>query len=252
MIDAPKCCLDTSYDKSLIRLDVFLRQAGIGNRNTIRTMAQAGRISLDGKPIYDSSYRLNQKSIVSVDGQPIASHQKVTLMLNKPKGTVCTASAQEENSVFLILPEAYRHLFSIGRLDRDTTGLLLFTNDGVLCRSVIDPLNRIKKEYEVTVTQPFPPDAGRRFAEGIELESGAKCLPAEFFPHEDGMSADIRICEGKRHQIKRMVAALGTRVHSLRRTAIGNLRLPKQMKTGTWKILSDEEIQSIFDNSDLK
>ena len=145
-----------------------------------------------------------------------------------------------------LLPPELRHLFPVGRLDLDTEGLLLLTNDGVLCHRIIMPGSGVVKEYYAEVTGRFRPDTEARFREGITVDNHFRCLPARIEIAPDGASARIFVSEGKRHQVKRMVAAAGTRVRRLKRLAIGGLRLDPALAPGEYRPLTQEELALLF------
>ena len=207
-----------------IRIDRIIRGAGLASRREILALIQAGRVTVDGETVTAISQRFDPAQDVRLDGRPVVMEPPVTALL----------------------PPAYRSFFPVGRLDLDAEGLLLLTNDGDLCHRIIMPSCSVVKEYYVEVTGSFAPDTQARFLAGLEADNGLRCLPARIDIAPDGRSAHVFVTEGKRHQVKRMVAAAGARVRYLKRLAVGGLRLDASLPRGAYRILSDAEIASIF------
>ena len=231
---------------ALMRLDEIVRGSGKFTRKQIISLVNEGRVTVDGLPAEGISQKCSPDWDIRVDGEPVVMEPLLCLMLHKPAGYITATVSDREPPVTDLLPPEYRHFFPVGRLDMDSEGLLLLTNDGSLCHRIIMPACAIQKEYYIEVTGNFAPDTEARFREGIEADNGLQCLPAGIEIAADGRSAIVRVTEGKRHQVKRMAAAAGARVRYLKRLAIGNLRLDENLVPGQWKILSEEEIQKIF------
>jgi len=208
----------------------------------------AGRVTINGERAVGISQRCEPDWDVRVDGERMVMEPPVCLMLNKPAGYLSATESDKEPPLKALLEARYHHFFPIGRLDLDSEGLMLMTNDGGLCHRIIMPECRITKEYYIEVTGSFAPDTEERFRRGIEADNGLVCLPAEIKIAPDGRSAIVRVTEGKRHQVKRMAAAAGARVRYLKRLAIGGLRLDENLKPGEYRILKAEEIARIFEN----
>lgn len=230
----------------LIRLDRIIRGAGIATRKEIIELVREGRVTVNGELAEAISQRCDPAWDIRVDGTQVRMEPMVCLMMNKPAGYLTATVSEKEPPVTDLLPEQYRNLFPVGRLDLDSEGLLLFTNDGDLCHRVIMPVSEIVKEYYIEVTGTFAPDTKERVQAGIEVDNGLVCLPADIEIAPDGKSAHVFVSEGKRHQVKRMALAAGARVHYLKRLAIGGLRLDEQLKPGEFRMLTEDEIAKIF------
>ena len=229
-----------------IRIDRIIRGAGLAPRREILALIQAGRVTVDSETVTAIAQRFDPAQDIRLDGRPVVMEPPVCLMLHKPAGYLTATVSDKEPPVTALLPPAYRGFFPVGRLDLDAEGLLLLTNDGDLCHRIIMPSCSVVKEYYVEVTGSFAPDTQARFLAGLEADNGLRCLPARIDIAPDGRSAHVFVTEGKRHQVKRMVAAAGARVRYLKRLAIGGLRLDASLPRGAYRILSDAEIASIF------
>lgn len=234
---------------ALLRLDEIIRGSGKYTRKQIIALVNEGRVTVNGEPAEAISQRCEPEWDIRVDGERMEMQPFVCLMLHKPAGYLTATESGKEPPVTDLLEEQYRSLFPVGRLDLDSEGLLLLTNDGALCHRIIMPAEQITKEYYIEVTGAFRPDTQRKFREGLEADNGLVCLPAEIEIAEDGRSAHVWVTEGKRHQVKRMAAACGARVRYLKRLAIGGLRLDETLKPGEYRPLTEAEIASIFEKT---
>lgn len=231
----------------MLRLDEIIRGSGKYTRKDAIALVNAGRVTVEGEVAEAISQRCSPDWDIRVDGEPVKMEPLVCLMMNKPAGYLTATVSGKEPPLTDLLEEQYRHLFPVGRLDMDSEGLILLTNDGGLCHRIIMPAEHITKEYYIEVTGQFRPDTEQRFREGMEVDNGLRCLPAEIEISEDGKSAKVWITEGKRHQVKRMALAAGARVSYLKRLAIGGLRLDEQLQPGEYRPLSEDEIALIFE-----
>lgn len=227
------------------RLDVLLRRLGLGSRKEVHLLAAAGRVTVDGCAVTDASCRVPEGAAVAVDGQAVTEKPPVCLMLHKPAGVICATVSSEEKTVLDLLPPDCQTLLPVGRLDKDTTGLLLITDDGALCRRLIRPESGIWKAYRFTLARPFPAGAEAEFARGVTLENGETCLPARLALAKDRLSGTVWLREGKRHQVRRMAAAMDSRVRTLCRTAIGGLRLDESLAPGEYRPLTGAELEKL-------
>ncbi len=231
-----------------IRLDKILSDAGIASRREARELVKAGRVKVDGiiASSADSKYD-PEKVAVLVDGQPLDYRQFRYIMMNKPNGVLSATEDAGQETVIDLLPEALRRqeLFPVGRLDKDTTGLLLLTNDGSFSHSIISPKRHVAKVYRAAVTGVLDESDIEAFLEGMELGDGTKCMPAqlEIIRPSVGLAT---VYEGKYHQVKRMFAARGKHVTALHRISIGSLTLDDSLKPGQFRELSAEEKEKIF------
>ena len=237
-----------------IRLDKFLADMGRGTRSQIREMAKKGRISINGQPVKKTDLKVDpERDAVAVDGQPVAYVTHEYYMLHKPAGVVTATEDNLHRTVMDLLKTARKDLFPVGRLDIDTEGLLLITNDGELAHNLLSPKKHVDKVYLAHVSGGLPEDAVKRFEEGIKLEDGTMTLPAELKilkgagPEENAQEVLVTIREGKFHQIKRMFEALGCRVEYLKRISMGPLILDPNLEPGEYRPLTLQEEASIKD-----
>ena len=231
----------------VMRLDKLISDSGLVPRSLVKRLVREGRITVNGSAAENAAMHCDTDWDIRVDGVRAVWRGSVCLMMNKPAGYLSVTEDPDRSTVLDLLPEEYRHcgLFSAGRLDMDSEGLLILTNDGAFCHRVISPKSGIIKEYRIRVSHPFPQGAEQRFRDGIRLDDGSICLPAELIPDADRMGAIVRIREGKYHQVKRMALAEGTRVRYLKRISIGGLRLDAGLASGGFRELTEDEKRSI-------
>lgn len=232
-----------------IRLDKFLADMGRGTRSQIREMAKNGRISINGQPVKKTDLKVDpERDAVAVDGQPVAYVTHEYYMLHKPAGVVTATEDNLHRTVMDLLKTARKGLFPVGRLDIDTEGLLLITNDGELAHQLLSPKKHVDKVYFARVAGALPEDAAQRMAEGMTLRDGTPVLPAELaIDGTDGDETLVRLTirEGKFHQVKRMFEALGCRVIYLKRLSMGPLALDPELPCGAARPLTEQEIQAV-------
>ena len=228
------------------RLDKFLCDCGIGTRSQVKQILKSGRVAVDGKPEKDGSRKIDPNiSQISLDGDVLGAVGTVVLMLNKPAGFVTATEDKTEKTVMELLPEAYRKLDvkPVGRLDKQTEGLLLFTNDGELLHRLISPKNQVQKIYYARHEGQAQDADVQAFREGMTLRDETVCLPAVLEPIGPGESR-ITLCEGKYHQVRRMMAARQMHVTYLERQQEGSLTLG-DLPRGQVRLLTQEEIEAI-------
>lgn len=228
------------------RLDKFLCDSGVGSRSQVKLILKAGRVTVDGAIIRDNSRKIDpQKQMVCLDGGILGGKRRVVLMLNKPAGYITATEDPEAPTVMELLPENYRamDLKPVGRLDKATEGLLLFTNDGELLHRLISPKKEIPKVYYARHEGTASAEDLAAFAAGLELRDGTHCLPAVLEPVGPGESL-ITVCEGKYHQVRRMMASRGMHVLYLERRQEGILTLG-DLPRGAVRELLDSEIDEI-------
>ena len=193
------------------RLDKFLADSGAGTRSQVKLMLKSGRVTVDGCPEKDGGRKIDpQAQRICLDGEPVGARGRVVLMLNKPEGYVTATEDKTEKTVMELLPGGYRNLKPVGRLDKATEGLLLFTDDGDLLHRLISPKKEVPKVYYARHQGTASEADVRAFEEGILLKDGTKCLPATLQPIGPGESL-VTVCEGKYHQVRRMMASRGCR-----------------------------------------
>ena len=226
------------------RLDKFLCDCGAGTRSQVKAILKSGRVTVDGKPEKDSSRKIDPSvNQIFLDGERLGAVGTVVVLMNKPQGYVTATEDKTEKTVMELLPEAYKHLDlkPVGRLDKATEGLLLFTNDGDLLHRLISPKKQVPKVYYARHEGTAGEADVSAFAEGMQLRDGTKCLPAVLQPIGEGESL-VTVCEGKYHQVRRMLAAREMHVTYLERRQEGLLALG-DLPRGQVRQLSPEEVQ---------
>jgi len=228
------------------RLDKFLCDSGAGTRSQVKLILKAGRVTVDGRVEKDNSKKIDpEKQVVTLDGTVLGGRRRVVVMLNKPAGFVTATEDPVERTVMELLPQTMKHLDlkPVGRLDKATEGLLLFTNDGDLLHRLISPKKEVPKVYyakhEGTATREDVED----FAAGLTLRDGTVCLSAVLEPLGAGESL-ITVCEGKYHQVRRMMASRNMTVLYLERRREGSLTLGT-LPRGQVRELTEEEIAQL-------
>lgn len=229
------------------RLDKFLCDCGAGTRSQVKQILKSGRVTVDGIAERDNSRKIDpHKNRICLDGEVLTVIGRVVLMLNKPAGYVTATEDRREQTVMELLPEDMKHLDlkPVGRLDKATEGLLLFTNDGDLLHRLISPKKEVPKVYYARHEGTAGQDAVEAFASGLILSDGTKCLPAKLDPLCDGESL-VTVCEGKYHQVRRMMAACGMPVTYLERKEEGPLQLG-DLPRGAVRMLTEAEIDLLL------
>ena len=228
------------------RLDKFLVSCGAGSRSQVKDILKAGRISVDGKVEKDAARKVDPaKQAISLDGAPLQGKRRMVVMLHKPEGFVTATEDKKERTVMELLPEEYQHqeLKPVGRLDKATEGLLLFTNDGDLLHRLISPKKEVPKVYYARHEGQATQEDVQAFADGLTLRDGTKCLSAILEPMGAGESR-VTVCEGKYHQVRRMMASRGMTVLYLKREQEGGLTLG-ELPLGKTRELTQQEIADL-------
>ena len=228
------------------RLDKFLCDSGAGTRSQVKAMLKAGRVTVDGKVEKDNGRKINPASqVITLDGAVLGGKRRVVVMLNKPAGYVTATEDAVEKTVMELLPAEMRHLDlkPVGRLDKATEGLLLFTNDGDLLHRLISPKKEVPKIYYARHEGQAAQEDVDAFAAGLTLRDGTVCLPAKLEPIGPGESL-VTVCEGKYHQVRRMMASRDMTVTYLERRQEGSLTLG-DLPRGQTRELTEEEIRSL-------
>lgn len=228
------------------RLDKFLCDSGIGSRSQVKAILKAGRVTVDGKVERDNGHKVDPASQeICCDGRTLCGTRRVVLMLNKPSCYVTATEDPKEKTVMELIPEEYRHLEvkPVGRLDKATEGLLLFTNDGDLLHRLISPKKEVPKVYYARHEGQAAQEDVRAFADGLTLADGTLCRPAVLEPLGPGESL-VTVCEGKYHQVRRMMASRQMHVIYLERRQEAGLSLG-QLPRGSVRELTDVEIDGL-------
>ena len=228
------------------RLDKFLCDSGVGTRSQVKVILKSGRVTVDGKPEKDPGKKIDpQVHTICLDGERLGGMRRAVFMLNKPAGFVTATEDPVEKTVMELLPEEVKHLDvkPVGRLDKATEGLLLFTNDGCLLHRLISPKKEVPKIYYACHEGQADGEDVAAFAAGITLRDGTACLPARLEPLGEGESL-ITVCEGKYHQVRRMMASRNMTVTYLERRQEGALTLG-DLPRGAVRELTEAEIRDL-------
>jgi 16S rRNA pseudouridine516 synthase len=218
------------------RMDKIIAEMTGLSRKEARSLLREGRVRSGERVLSDPGERLDPAAVpVELDGRPLRFSAQVYYLLNKPAGLLSASRDRNRRTVVDLVEEAAgrRGLFPVGRLDKDTTGLLLITNDGDFAHRVISPKSHVEKAYVARLDAPVPANAAANFAAGVTLADGQVCAPARLdLLGEDGCLCRLILCEGKYHQVKRMFGTVGCGVVTLHRERIGRLTLPDGLAEG--------------------
>jgi 16S rRNA pseudouridine516 synthase len=229
-----------------VRLDKWLTHMGMGSRKDVRALLKTGAVLVNDVTEKDPSRHVDsEKDLVMVDGEPLTYEAFVYFLLNKPQGVITATEDSVHETVLDLVEEKDRRkdLFPVGRLDKDTEGLLLITNDGMLAHKLLSPKHHVPKTYKAIINGPITPEIIHSFEKGIELKGDGMTKPARLQVLSDLKEpcVEIEIAEGKYHQIKRMFVAVGREVLYLKRTKMGPLKLDPELALGAYRSLSQEE-----------
>ena len=231
-----------------MRLDKLLSHLNCGSRKEVQSFIRAGRVAVNDTAERDPAAKVDPDADrVSLDGREQTYRAQRYYMLNKPAGVITASRDERHGTVLELFPESLRRgLFAVGRLDKDTEGLLLLTNDGELTHRLLSPRCHVDKRYLARVDGDLSPADVSAFAAGMTLPDGLVCLPAglELLPQPRTCIVTLR--EGKFHQVKRMLAACGAPVLYLKRLSMGPLTLPDDLPPGAYRLLTDEEISALY------
>ena len=238
-----------------IRLDKFLSNRTAYSRSEVKKLLQGGKVLVDGNAILDGSRKIDPDvQSVTCYGKTLRGSEHVYVIVNKPEGYITATEDREHRTVMELVPEDLRvkGLAPAGRLDIDSTGLLLLTDDGALAHRMLSPKHHVPKVYLIRLARPSEPDYADKLAAGLTLADGTNCLPAEFqtLPVQ-GHYALIRLHEGKYHQVKRMLAALGNHVEHLHRVAVGELVLPPELPLGGHLEILHKDVEKLLKPGEL-
>ncbi|MBQ8923261.1 MAG: rRNA pseudouridine synthase [Lachnospiraceae bacterium] len=257
---------------AVIRLDKFLADAGAGTRSAVKALVRQGRVTINDKFVKKSDIKVDtDRDIICLDGKELTYNEYEYFMLNKPKGVVsATTDAKDKTVVELITEHKRRDIFPIGRLDKDTEGLLILSNDGKLANALLAPNRHVDKRYFAIIDGIVSEDTVNAFNEGIDIGDDKPTLPARLIIRKSDTEKDsktednidkikilhgiseieIIITEGRYHQIKRMFEAVGMKVTYLKRLSMGNIKLDEGLKPGEYRRLTEEEINLLKDSLD--
>ncbi|MEI7027451.1 pseudouridine synthase [Paenibacillus sp. y28] len=241
--------------KTKQRLDKILAHMGFGTRSEIKRLVKAGEVEVNGSTVKDSGLQVNPAAdTILVAGEQVVYREYIYVMLNKPQGVISATEDTRERTVIDLLPEEYRHFepFPVGRLDKDTEGLLLLTNDGQLAHQLLSPRKHVPKTYYAEVAGRVDSRDEEAFAKGVTLDDGYETMPAKLVilkqgdPEQSQLSRiELTIQEGKFHQVKRMFEAVGKKVVYLKRITMGPLLLDEHLPLGGYRELTEAELAAL-------
>ncbi len=233
----------------MLRLDRLLTSTGAVSRKEAALAVRRGEVSVDGAPVRDPAAKIDEtRAAVTFRGQPLSFKRHLYIMLNKPRGYV---SATDDRSLPYVLellsPEHRRRgLFPVGRLDRDTTGLLIMTDDGETAHRLLSPKRGVEKVYRFTCSKELTDADEARLRSGIAIDGGDVCRPAYLSPDRDRLSGTVTLTEGKYHEVKRMFRALGNEILTLERISFAGLPLDFALPRGAWRELDGTETEKLL------
>lgn len=240
----------------MIRLDKFLADMSIGTRSQVKALISKGKVKVDGNTVTDSAIKIDREtSIVEADGKQVGYCRYEYYMLNKPSGVVSATEDKNDRTVIeLITSKVRKDLFPVGRLDKDTEGLLIITNDGELSHRLLSPRNHVDKTYYVETDVYIDEKMAETLENGVDIGEGKLTMKAEVkvektkaddkaLSYMEKNISYITIREGKFHQVKRMYLAVGATVTYLKRISMGSLKLDESLKPGEYRPLTDEEVE---------
>lgn len=225
------------------RIDKIIASQGQYSRKEVKALIAKGRIAVDGRIVSSSSEKADPMTmLLTVDGKPLEFKRNLYLVLNKPKGYVSATEDRDHPTVLELVPQEYRgrDLFPAGRLDRDTTGLMIITDDGALAHNILAPKKHVPKLYHVEIDIPVTEEMRLGFSEGVMLNDGV-CKAADLIKTGE-KTAEVTLREGRYHQIKRMFGCFGAEVLELKRLGMGRLTLPEDLAEGECREMSEEEL----------
>ena len=237
-----------------IRLDKYLCDMGQGSRSEVKKLIRKGQVTVKGETVRDPGFQVEEGNQVALSGQVIAYHAYEYYMLNKPAGVISASRTDlrdqgQQCVVDLIREKSRKDLFPVGRLDKDTVGLLLITNDGALAHELLSPRKHVEKLYYAELSEPVTQEALDRLRQGVDIGDEKPTLPCRIDTAEGEKEPYgrllIRIREGRYHQIKRMLEAVGSSVTYLKRLAMGSLVLDEELPEGGYRRLREEELQAL-------
>ena len=234
------------------RLDKFLTNAGVATRSQVKAILKTGRVRVDGAAVKDGAAKIDpEKQTVTLDGEVIGGKKRMVVMLNKPAGFVTSTDDPRDRTVMELLPKEYAHqeLKPVGRLDKATEGLLLFTNDGDLLHRLISPKKEVPKIYYARHEGTAGEADIEAFAAGLTLRDGTVCLSAKLEPLGPGESL-VTVCEGKYHQVRRMLASRNMPVNYLERRREGPMELG-DLPRGECRLLTETEVEALVGHCDI-
>ena len=232
-----------------MRIDKFIsEQAGV-SRSDAKALIKKKEITVNGVAVKSADMKIDpEKDIIAIGGKKLAYRQFMYIMLNKPDGVICATRDGLSSTVLELIPEELRRkgLFPAGRLDKDTEGFVFITDDGALAHKMLSPKSHVEKEYVVTLENPYEERYAEIFASGMTIDGGEECLPARLIPTDDSHIVHLILHEGKYHQVKRMMEAVGNKVTHLQRIRMGGITLDPSLASGECREITAEEIKTLY------
>ena len=231
------------------RLQKVIAAAGITSRRKAEVLISEGRVAVNGKTVTELGYKVKRGDLIEVDGKPIAKEDKVYFLMNKPKRTMCTSEDEFGRQTVVDLIDCEQRIFTVGRLDYDTSGLIILSNDGDFANEIIHPRYHIPKVYNLKINGILTSEDMKKIKSGIVLDDGIKTLPAKYRitekdPQKNQCSFDLTIVEGRNRQIKRMMEALGYEVRRLHRSKLALLHC-SDLRQGEYRVLKPFEVKQL-------
>ena len=228
------------------RIDKIIASQGVYSRSEVKKLIQQKKIKVNGEIITSPNIKIDTANAkILIDNEALTIKEHIYLMLNKPEGYVSATRDGKDKTVLDLVPDEYksREVFPAGRLDKNTTGLMIITDDGQMAHNILAPKKHISKKYEVTIDIPVTEDMKNGFKDGVELIDG-KCKSSDMVITGQ-YTAEVILTEGRYHQIKRMFGCYGAKVTKLHRTQMGKLELPKDLAPGKTRELTPEELEKL-------
>lgn len=232
----------------MTRLDKLIADSGAASRSEAKNLIREGRVSVNGVPARSAEDKYDENNVnICIDGERINCSKYRYILLHKPNGVLSATEDPKQETVIDLLPKELQKLglFPVGRLDKDTTGLLILTNDGDYAHRVISPKHHVPKRYRAAVDGVLDESDAAAFAKGLVLSDGLECLPAELEIERPSVGV-VTVYEGKYHQVKRMFASRGKHVTALHRMSVGALMLPADLAAGAYRELRIDEAELVF------
>lgn len=232
---------------NLKRLDRFLAEAGCGTRSEVKQAVRKGQVRVNGTAVKEPDRKIDpEKDLIQyMDGQVLEAEPFVYYLLHKPAGYLSATEDRHGPTVLDLMPDVRSGVFPVGRLDKDTEGLLLMTDDGMLAHRLLSPARHVEKTYYARLDGPLDEEMVRRFSEGLDIGEKKPTKPAVLEILPSGTEAHVTLCEGKFHQVKRMFEAVGRRVLYLKRISMAGLFLPEELPRGAYRTLTKDEIEAL-------
>lgn len=236
-----------------MRLDKLLANMGYGSRKEVKQLLKQKAVTVDGDYVKDAALHVDpEKQIVSVFGERVVYTEFVYFIMNKPPGVISATEDLRDETVIDLLEPLHQHFqpFPVGRLDKDTEGLLLLTNDGQLAHNLLSPKKHVPKVYYAQIEGVVTEEDAEKFAIGVELDDGYVTKPGKLVILKSAQQSEIELTiqEGKFHQVKRMFEAVGKRVTYLKRISMGSLKLDENLALGEYRELTAEELNGLQNN----